>query len=227
MAATMLDPKTIEGIPLFEPLDAEQRRRVLESARVLRLERGQILFTRGDPAQGFYLVLEGTIKLYLLSPEGEEKVVEVMQPGQTFAEAVMFMEQEAYPVNAAALTNLRLAAFSNAVFIQLLRESPGLALRMLATLSRRLHGLLHQIDELALQDATHRLVAYLLMLPREVEDTIALDLPKQVIAARLAITPETLSRTLAVLRERRLLAVEGDRILLLDPEGLHRLLAEP
>jgi CRP/FNR family transcriptional regulator, dissimilatory nitrate respiration regulator len=226
MAATMLDPKTIEGIPLFEPLDAEQRRRVLESARVLRLERGQILFTRGDPAQGFYLVLEGTIKLYLLSPEGEEKVVEVMQPGQTFAEAVMFMEQEAYPVNAAALTNLRLAAFSNAVFIQLLRESPGLALRMLATLSRRLHGLLHQIDELALQDATHRLVAYLLMLPREVEDTIALDLPKQVIAARLAIKPETLSRTLAALRERQLLAVEGDRILRLDLEALQGLLAK-
>jgi CRP-like cAMP-binding protein len=227
MAATMLDPTTIEGIPLFEPLDAEQRRRVLESARILHLERGQTLFVRGTPAQGFYLVLEGTIKLYLLSPEGEEKVVEVMQPGQTFAEAVMFMEQEAYPVNAAALTNLRLAAFSNPVFVQLLRESPRLALRMLATLSRRLHGLLHQIDELALQDATHRLVAYLLMLPRDAQDGIDLDLPKQVIAARLAITPETLSRTLAVLRERRLLTVEGERILLLDPEGLHRLLAQP
>ena len=223
----MLDPKTIEGIPLFEPLDAEQRRRVLESARVLHLDRGQTLFARGAPAQRFYLVLEGTIKLYLLSPEGEEKVIEVMQPGQTFAEAVMFMEQEAYPVNAAALTRLRLAAFSNTVFVQLLRESPRLALRMLATLSRRLHGLLYQIDELALQDATHRLVAYLLMLPRDAGNTIDLELPKQVIAARLAITPETLSRTLAVLRERRLLAVEGDRILLLDPEGLHRLLAQP
>ena len=223
----MLDPKTIEGIPLFEPLDAEQRRRILESARVLHLERGQTLFARGTPAQRFYLVLEGAIKLYLLSPEGEEKVVEVMQPGQTFAEAVMFMEQEAYPVNAAALTNLRLAAFNNAVFVQLLRESPRLALRMLATLSRRLHGLLRQIDELALQDATHRLVAYLLMLPRDAGDGIDLGLPKQVIAARLAIAPETLSRTLAALRERRLLAVEGDHILLLDPEGLHGLLAQP
>jgi len=227
MTATMLHPKTIEGIPLFEPLDAEQRQRVLESGRRLHLDRGQTLFARGAPARRFYLVLEGAIKLYLLSPEGEEKVVEVMQPGQTFAEAVMFMEQEAYPVNAAALTNLRLAAFSNAVFVQLLRESPRLALRMLATLSRRLHGLLRQIDELALQDATHRLVAYLLMLPRDAEDGIDLGLPKQVIAARLAIAPETLSRTLAALRERRLLAVEGDRILLLDPEGLHGLLAQP
>jgi CRP-like cAMP-binding protein len=222
----MLDPKIIEDIPLFEPLDAEQRRRVLDSARVLHLDRGQTLFARGTPARHFYLVLEGNIKLYLLSPEGEEKVVEVMHPGQTFAEAAMFMEQEAYPVNAAALTDLRLAAFSNAVFVQLLRESPELALRLLGTLSRRLHGLLHQIDELALHDATRRLVAYLLTLPRDAEDRIDLDLPKQVIAARLAIKPETLSRTLAALRERRLLAVEGDRILLLDLEALHGLLAK-
>jgi len=222
----MLDPKIIEDIPLFEPLDAEQRRRVLDSARILHLGRGQTLFARGAPARRFYLVLEGNIKLYLLSPEGEEKVVEVMHPGQTFAEAAMFMEQEAYPVNAAALTDLRLAAFSNAVFVKLLRESPELALRLLGTLSRRLHGLLHQIDELALHDATRRLVAYLLTLPRNAEDTIDLDLPKQVIAARLAIKPETLSRTLAALRERRLLAVEGDRILLLDLEALHGLLAK-
>ena len=226
MAETMLDPKMIEDIPLFEPLDAEQRRQVLASARILRLDRGQTLFARGTPARHFYLVLEGTIKLYLLSPEGEEKVVEVMHPGQTFAEAVMFMEQEAYPVNAAALTDLRLAAFSNAVFVELLRESPELALRLLGTLSRRLHGLLHQIDELALHDATRRLVAYLLTLPRNAEDRIDLDLPKQVIAARLAIKPETLSRTLAALRERQLLAVEGDRILLLDLESLHGLLAQ-
>lgn len=216
----------IEDIPLFEPLDAEQRRQVLASARTLHLDRGQTLFARGTPARHFYLVLEGTIKLYLLSPEGEEKVVEVMHPGQTFAEAVMFMEQEAYPVNAAALTDLRLAAFSNAVFVELLRESPELALRLLGTLSRRLHGLLHQIDELALHDATRRLVAYLLTLPRDAEDRIDLDLPKQVIAARLAIKPETLSRTLAALRERQLLAVEGDRILLLDVESLHGLLAK-
>ena len=226
MAETMLDPKMIEDIPLFEPLDAEQRRQVLASARTRHLDRGQTLFARGTPARHFYLVLEGTIKLYLLSPEGEEKVVEVMHPGQTFAEAVMFMEQEAYPVNAAALTDLRLAAFSNAVFVELLRESPELALRLLGTLSRRLHGLLHQIDELALHDATRRLVAYLLTLPRDAEDRIDLDLPKQVIAARLAIKPETLSRTLAALRERQLLAVEGDRILLLDLESLHGLLAK-
>ncbi len=222
----MLDPKIIEDIPLFEPLDAEQRQRVLHSARILRLNRGQALFARGAPARHFYLVLEGSIKLYLLSPEGEEKVVEVMHPGQTFAEAVMFMEQEAYPVNASALTDLRLAAFSNAVFVQLLRESPELALRLLGTLSRRLHALLNQIDELALHDATRRLVAYLLTLPRNAEDRIDLDLPKQVIAARLAMKPETLSRTLAALRERQLLAVEGDRILLLDLESLHGLLAQ-
>lgn len=220
----MLEPETIAHQPLFEPLRNEQREQLLASAKVLALPQGEPLFQRGERARYFYLVLEGTIKLFLLSQEGEEKVVEVMQTGDTFAEAAMFMEAEVYPVNATALTPARVAAFPNAIFMQALRENPELALRMLGTVSRRLHALLRQIDELSLQDAMQRVAAYLLALRPDGADRVALELPKQVIASRLGIKPETLSRTLGSLRDRGLLAVQGETILLHDPAALQDLL---
>lgn len=220
----MLEPEAIAHQPLFEPLRSDQREQLLAAARVLALPQGEPLFQRGERARHFYLVLEGTMKLFLLSQEGEEKVVEVMQPGDTFAEAVMFMEAEAYPVNATALTPARVAAFPSAIFLQALRENPELALRMLGTVSRRLHALLRQINELSLQDAMQRVAAYILALRPEGADRVELELPKQVIASRLGIKPETLSRTLGNLRDRGLLAVHGDTILLHDPAALQDLL---
>lgn len=211
---------------LFSSLEPTQLARIEGSTRQRRLRRGESLFRQGDEAGHFYLVLEGSMKLFLLSRSGEEKVVEVIRPKQLFAEAVMFMDGGRYPVNAAALEDCRLAALESAAFRQLLLDSPELSLRLLEVMSRRMHGLIQQLDELTLCDATHRVVAYLVSCaeedPRGIE--VRLSAPKQVIASRLGMKPETLSRILARLTDRGLIQNRGEEIRLLDLDALQTLL---
>jgi CRP-like cAMP-binding protein len=222
-----MDIAELKTLHLFASLDDEQLGRVVASSREIEYDKGARLFDQGDPASSFFLVREGMVKLFLLSRAGEEKVVELIRPGHLFAEAVMFMEGARYPVNAQALAPTGVIAFSNAVFLGLLQESPPLALRMLGDMSRRLHGLLREIDELTLFDATDRFCAYLVHEMRGADDSgrIVLAATKHTIASRLSIKPETLSRILAQLRDEHILRVEGDTLVLLDEDALRRRLA--
>lgn len=228
MPGKAVDPQELARYHLFSVLERDQLARVQAATRILRPLRGEVLFTQGEPARQFFLVRAGAMKLSLLSREGVEKVVEVIRPGQFFAEAVAFMETGRYPVNAEALEDSELLAFDNAVFKTLILESRPLALRLLAALSRRMHALLNEIDELTLHNATYRTVAYLLNQAREQGSAtgVALTIPKQVIASRLSITPETFSRIQARLKEQGLIRIEGDGIILLDTERLRALLEE-
>ena len=163
---------------LFEPLRGEQLEQTGQAAHEVHLGSGEALFSQGEPADRFFLVTEGMIKLFLLSREGDEKVIEVITPGNSFAEAVMFMEPAGYPVNASAVGATRLLAFDNRVFLDLLEESPALTHKLLATMSRRLHALLREIDELTLHNATYRFVIYLLQQDRRGVSRIDLSVPK-------------------------------------------------
>ncbi|MBK1690744.1 Crp/Fnr family transcriptional regulator [Ectothiorhodospira mobilis] len=214
----------LQRLHLFEPLSREQLARVRDSLRVRHCRAGEALFAQGDPAPHFFFVKRGAVKLYLLSRDGDEKVVEVIHADQLFAEAVMFMDERRYPVNATPLVETELVIFDNACFLRLLEESPGLAFQLLGALSRRIHGLLSHIDELTLHNATHRLVAYLLAHGGGAPGRVQLSAPKQVIASRLSMKPETLSRILARLRDRGLVRVKGDTLHLLDEAGLREML---
>lgn len=217
-----IDP--LHQIHLFEPLSDEQRSRMRDSMREVHLRPGEVLFTQGDPARYFYLICVGAVKLFLLSREGEEKVIDVVPAGQMFAEAVMFMEHRRYPVSAGALAESRLLAFDNEVFLSLLGESPDLTLRLLGTMSRRLHQMVREIDELTLHNANYRFITYLLQQERTGPNRVDLNVPKQVIASRLSIKPETLSRILSRLRDRGLIRVDGETITFTDEAGLRALL---
>lgn len=221
-----IDPFLLRRLPLFAELDDAQLARVMDSAHPRHLDRGERLFTQGDPARCFFLVRDGAIKLFLLSRDGTEKVIEVLRDGDLFAEAVMFMDGHRYPVSAEALAATELLAFDNAVFLELLHESPDLAFKALGALSRRMHGLLQEIDELTLHNATWRLVVWLLAeAERDGSDgAFTLAIPKQVIASRLSIKPETLSRIFARLRDDGLIRVEGERLEIRDRAGLQKLL---
>ncbi|MGD8430738.1 MAG: cyclic nucleotide-binding domain-containing protein, partial [Ectothiorhodospiraceae bacterium] len=122
---------------LFTALAPEALDRLIESTRIIQLEAGETLFERGDAAERFFLVVYGQIKLFRISPQGAEKVVEIMGPGDTFAEAVMFMERHVYPVSTQAMTVSRLYAISNSVYRDLLRESPDSCFRLMADMSSR------------------------------------------------------------------------------------------
>ncbi|RMD68463.1 MAG: Crp/Fnr family transcriptional regulator, partial [Gammaproteobacteria bacterium] len=157
--------KPLDDLPdiyLFSHLHPEQRQKIAATMHTHVLEKDQLLFQHGDPARRFFLVQEGYIKLYRLSPQGQEKIIEIISPGRTFAEAVMFMEGQRYPVSAEALEPSIVLSFDNEVFRQSLKESPETCFQLMATMSQRLHARLNEIDSLCLHNATFRLVNYLL-----------------------------------------------------------------
>jgi CRP-like cAMP-binding protein len=211
---------------LFADADDAQLARLCVGLQTVRLQTGEALFHHGQPATRFFFVRHGQIKLYRVSPDGHEKIIEIIRAGQTFAEAVMFMGAEMrYPVSAAAISDAELYAFDQQSFLKVLRESEEVSFGMLAAMSRRLHMLVNQIESLTLQNATYRLVMYLLELaPRNAQAAdVQLTTPKSAIASRLAIQPETFSRLLAKLREQALVEVHGPHIILRNLQGLREL----
>ncbi len=216
---------------LFAQADDSQLATLARTMQEVELAPGDMLFTHGQPAERFFFVRSGQIKLFRVSPEGQEKTIEVIEPGQTFAEAVMFMgTQGRYPVNAQAVTDTSLYAFDQKQFLKVLSETTEICLGMLSAMSRRLHMLVNQIDGLTLQNATYRLVMYLLEhAPQGVAESMEIELttPKGVIASQLAIQPETFSRILAKLKRLDLIEVNGNHIALRNLRGLHNLAYVP
>jgi CRP-like cAMP-binding protein len=210
---------------LFSMLDDAQCNRVLSAVGSLSLEENAHLFHAGEQARYFYLLRTGQIQLYRLSPGGEEKVIEIIHPGQTFAEAVMFLKANIYPVSAKAITNSSLWRIDMAVFLSMLQESNELCLRLLGSMSRRLHGAIQDIDQLTLQNAGMRVIQLLLhSAPDSAVNRYSLEweTPKQVLASRLSVRPETFSRILQRLSRQGLIAVQGKTIEVLDAEALRR-----
>lgn len=213
---------------LFASLDERQFARVLAAAHPLDLPENGHLFHFGDPARYFYWLDTGQIQLYRLSPAGEEKVIEIIQPGQTFAEAVMFLQMPVYPVSAKAVFDSRLWRIDMAVFLALLQESNPLCLNLLGGMSRRLHGAISDIDQLTLKNASMRVIQLLLQsAPNNTDSPYNLEweTPKQVLASRLSVRPETFSRILQQLSRKGLIAVQGKTVAVLDVRGLQRELA--
>ena len=209
---------------LFTALDPRQFRIVVDSTRVIRLDGGERLFDHGQPARQFFHLRSGQLKLFRNSPSGGEKIIEIVQPGETFAQAVMFMEPAGgYPVSAEAIDPSVLLGFDNEVMRGVLRESVDTCLRILASLSHRLRQQVDEIEKLTLHSAASRLADYLVeQIPRDahVSRGVHLTAPKNVIASRLGIQPETFSRTAARLIKDGLIRVQGQDIVLLDVEGL-------
>ncbi len=214
---------------LFSHLDDRQIDAMQRVSREVRLQDGQLFFRTGDPADRFFLVLEGQIKLSRLSLQGQEKVIEIIPAGETFAEALMFGEQPVYPVNATAIGSARLLSFDSAPYRRILRGSTETCFHLMADMSQRLKHLLNEIEILSLQNANYRLASYLWkrwQREQPADGVIELKTPKGVIASRLSVTPETLSRTLQGLSGKGILRVKGSRVRILDPEALQAI-ADP
>lgn len=208
---------------LFRALSEEQLELLSCATTLKTLEQGAHLFEAGSRADEFYLLASGQVKLYRLSPAGQEKVIEIIRPGQTFAEALMFLDIPTYPVNAQALSNTEIYAIKNRVFLDILRGSVDTCFQVMADISMRLKRHLNEIDALTLQNATLRVVNYLSHLIPACDNEVAqITLPaaKNIIASRLSITPETLSRILHTLSSKGLISVDGLHIKVHDVEGL-------
>lgn len=198
--------------PLFHHLDSAAQERLLTATLDYTHDSHTLLIRQGQEADRFFLVLKGRVKLFRISADGQEKVVEIIHPGQTFAEAVMFMQKSVYPVCAESLEPVHLISFPNRLMLLLLQENPQSCLQLLGHMSIRLHQRLGELETLTLQNATQRFALYLIqrLENRAAESAdIDLQLPKRLIAARLSMQPETLSRLMARLRADGLIEING------------------
>ncbi len=220
---TPLDiPSLLRRIPLFSELSEADIQLVARYTRERQVARGEVLFQRGDLPHGFYFVVSGQVKLAFSSSQGTEKVVEIIGAMQSFGEAVMFMNHP-YPVFAEALSETVLVHVGQAVVSELIDQDSTFARKLLAGMAIRLHGLIQDVETYSLRSSTQRVIGYLLQVAdNDAPCEIALPTSKQVIASRLNLTPETLSRIFHDLSDAGLITVQGKRVRLHDPVRLAR-----
>lgn len=218
-------PRYLAVLPLFSDLSQSERERVAQGCQLRRLTRGDMVFREGEACEALHVVVLGQVKLYVASPSGQEKVIQLIGPGNTFAEAMMFLERP-FIVNAQSLTDTLLITISKEVVFGEIERDPRFSMHMLAGISRRLHGLVRDVEGYALHSGMQRLIGYLL---RDVQEessghkgvlTVSLPVSKATIASRLSLTPEYFSRVLHELEAEGLIEIDKRDVRILDVKRL-------
>lgn len=208
----------LQQLPLFSALSEDEIEMLASRCVQRRADAGECLFTKGEPCSSFHVLVEGRVKLFLSNPQGAERVIDIVRPGQSFGEACMFLDKP-YMVSAEVIENALLVRVPKRAVMDEIDRNPDFAKRMLGGMSHRLHQLVGNIEALTLRSATQRVAAYLLRAIGE-ENEFDLDISKGLIAARLHITREHFSRVLHSFIEEGILKVSGRSIRLLDRRRL-------
>ncbi|HYA43665.1 MAG TPA: Crp/Fnr family transcriptional regulator [Syntrophobacteraceae bacterium] len=216
----------ISKAPLFNGLPAEQIEKLAQICLDQKFEKGRELFSEGNEAKGFYLVLGGKIKIYKLSLEGKEQILHIFGSGEIFGEVPVFAGGN-YPASAAAIEQSRALFFPRISFIELVSSEPAIALNLLGILSKRLRRFTLLIEDLSLKEVPGRLAAYLIYLGQKSPglQTLELEINRTQLASLLGTIPETVSRILAKMARQAVISVEGRKIRVLDRKALESLAA--
>ncbi len=214
--------------PLFAGLKEEDLKKIRTIASPRQIGKKEVLFSDGEEAKGFYVILSGKIKLYKISSEGKEQILHVVSAPDAFAEAALFLEGS-YPAFAEALIDSQLLFFPKRDFIQLIERNPQLSINMIVSLSHFLRRFASLIEELSLKEVSSRIAKYLIDLSMKsakegkVPKAVELDLSKTQLASKLGTISETLSRTLAKMKTKGIIDVEKNKISILNREALEEL----
>jgi len=212
----------IKRCPLFAGVTNDDLDHLLRIGKGREAAKGELLFSDGEVAAGFFIVGTGKVKVFKLSPDGKERILHIVHPGGTFAEAAIF-GSGTYPAYAQPLESSQLIFFPKREFLDLLRSDSQLAINMIAGLSRFLRQFANQIEELTFKDVPARLARYLLDLAGDESRQVELPISKSQLASKLGTVSETLSRTFRKLTDDDLIVVRGKVIELLDRDRLEDL----
>ncbi len=218
----------LKKCPLFAGLKDEDLKKVRAISVVKQAVKKEVLFSEGEEARGFYVILRGRVKLYKISPDGKEQILHVVSAPDSFAEAALFQEGT-YPAFAETIEDSQILFIPKREFIHMIEKNPQLSLNMIASLSHYLRRFASLIEELSLREVSSRVAKYLIDLsmkrmkegknPNEVE----LDLTKTQLALKLGTISETLSRTLAKMKAKGVIDVQKNRIAILKREVLEEI----
>ncbi|MBN2807960.1 MAG: Crp/Fnr family transcriptional regulator [Deltaproteobacteria bacterium] len=206
---------------LFAGMAEAHLRELSGIAMVVSYRKRTTIFSAGDQGNGFYLVKEGKVKIYMISPEGKEQILHIFGSGEPFGEVPVFAGKS-FPAHAVALEDCRLIFLPRDDFVALVAANPALALNLLAALAARLRQFTKMIDALSLKEVPGRLAAHLLFLSEKqlAGDNLQLELSKTQLASLLGTIPETLSRMLSKLQREGFIRIDGAKILISDRAGL-------
>lgn len=217
--------QTLKKTPLFQNIMPETLQELAANCHLKTFAKGQDIFSIGDPADVFFIILEGWVKLYRVSKEGEEAIIHVFGPGESFAEAAVFNDTKTYPVNAQALEKTTLIEIPRNFFVQKIEQDSQFALRMLGAIAARQHYLVQQLEQITTRTAPQRIGSFLIRFCKKhstgKKDEWVVNLPydKSIISTRLNIKPETFSRAMAKLAPYGV-QIENKKILITNIEAL-------
>ncbi len=212
--------KIINKCHLFSGLTEADSELLASVVRTRLCQRGEVLFADGEQASGFYVVVSGKVKVYKLSPEGKERILHIVLPGQSFADAAIFADG-CFPAYGEALSAAELLFFPKREFLNLLHEHSQLSINMIAGLSKYLRQFTIQIEDLTFRDVPARLARYLVSLKSDSQGLLHLPFSKAQLASNLGTTSETLSRTFRKLADEDIISVSGKNIQIMDEDRLY------
>jgi len=220
------DLDIVRRINVFRGLNPLMIQRLIAPAATLTFREREIVFRQGDPATAFFIVVSGWVKLYRITVAGDEAVIHVFAKGDSFAEAVAFTGHP-YPATAEAVSDARVVRIPADHVVKCIRGMPDIALAMIASTSQHLHHLVQQVEQLKAQTGVQRVAEFLASLcpASEGSCTIALPYDKALIAGRLGLKPESLSRAFAKLRSVGV-HVHASHVEVQDAERLRRLASD-
>lgn len=217
----MKKAETLEKSDLFAGLGPDEITLLLKICYEISYKKGSTIFFENDIGEGFYLISEGTIKVYKMNASGKEQTLHILGSGETFGEAAVF-QGKSFPANADALSSAKVLYFPKKDFVNLIQEKPLISMHMLALLAMRLRKFTKQIENLSLKEVPQRLADYLLVLVEENGMNLRLPISKGQLASLLGTAPETLSRIFNQFSSEGLIDIQGKEIRVHDKEGLEK-----
>ena len=217
---SMSTAELLKSCYLCKELDDEELNSLAEIVFIRSIDKGEILFFQGDPANGFYTLLSGLIRIYKSSPDGKEYTLHTIRPGQMFAEAAIFGGNK-FPANCIALEESVVAFFAKDRFVKLIGDSPQISLKMISALSGFVRDFNRQIENLSLKEISARVALFLLHKAESTgQNIIVLDISKSELANSLGTISETLSRNFRKMKDLGAIEIDGKNISILDFDKL-------
>jgi CRP/FNR family transcriptional regulator, dissimilatory nitrate respiration regulator len=211
---------TLKHLFHFRLLNDEQLDALSVLSSMHKYKAGELIFSQGEEATHFYIVLSGKVQIYKISTEGKEMILHLFGPGNIFAEVPIFSGIPQYPANSLCMEDTEVLAVQGSGFKALVSQYPDMALNLLSVFAKKLYEFSELIEDLALRTVESRLAKYLLSVSENSPDKAVIYIHKKTLAAILGTIPETLSRTFKKLSEQGLIEVDGNRIQLLVREKL-------
>lgn len=212
----------LRSCKLFSDLDQRELVAIQETSVRKEYRKGQIIFSEGDPSRGFFLVVAGAVKIFRVGPDGRERVLHVIEAGDSFAEAAMFMED--YPATAEALAaGTTVIQIDKNGFKQLLAHDPHLNFKIIGSLVGWLRQMRDALTDLTLKEVPARFASYVLSHAAEPGKPIKVNISKTTVAQILGTTKETFSRLLHRLAQHRILTYRGSQIRILNRKRLEKI----